>query len=161
FLTSADEVYGPITTLRQDNHIVKHIPWSAFKMIDSDWMRVVDVCDILAYFSSKKQPTLWCALPALEELQTSWEKKHDLLKYTLYKDALSDGLAKLGKYYLCLDEKPSFVLALALHLYSKLAYIKLTLGGPDKQAAAIEAGDPFVKDWQDKAKKIVERTVNH
>lgn len=47
FLTSADEMYGPITTLRCDNRLVKHIPWSAFKMADQDWLRVVDVRDIL------------------------------------------------------------------------------------------------------------------
>jgi hypothetical protein len=48
----------------------------------------------------------------LEELQTIWEKKSEDLKYVLYKDALADGLAKLGKYYSRLDEKPSFILAL-------------------------------------------------
>jgi hypothetical protein len=40
-------MYGPITTLRQDNRIVKHIPWSAFKLTDLDWARVVDARDIL------------------------------------------------------------------------------------------------------------------
>jgi hypothetical protein len=51
-------------------------------------------------------------LPALEELQSAWEKKRDAPKYVLYRDALADGLAKVGKYYSKLDEKPSFVLAL-------------------------------------------------
>jgi len=40
-------MYGPITTLRHDNRVVKHIPWSAFKMSDQDWCRVVDARDIL------------------------------------------------------------------------------------------------------------------
>jgi hypothetical protein len=48
FVTSADEMYGPITTLRHNNRLVKHIPWSAFKMTDNDWNRVVDARDILA-----------------------------------------------------------------------------------------------------------------
>ena len=48
----------------------------------------------------------------LEELQTSWEKKWDSRKYSLYKDALTDGLEKIGKCYSRLDDKPSFVLAL-------------------------------------------------
>ena len=47
FVASADEMYGPITTLRHDNRLVKHIPWSAFKMTDRDWTRVVDARDIL------------------------------------------------------------------------------------------------------------------
>lgn len=40
-------MYGPITTLRRDGHPVKHIPWTAFKMLDRDWRRVVDARDIL------------------------------------------------------------------------------------------------------------------
>ena len=40
-------MYGPITTLRRDGRIVKHIPWSAFKMGDLDWTRVTDARDIL------------------------------------------------------------------------------------------------------------------
>ena len=47
-MSSADEMYGPITTLRRDNHLVKHIPWSAFKMAETDWMRVIEARDILA-----------------------------------------------------------------------------------------------------------------
>ena len=47
FMTSADQMYGLITTLRHDNRLMKHIPWTAFKMTDLDWVRVVDACDIL------------------------------------------------------------------------------------------------------------------
>jgi hypothetical protein len=47
FLTSADEMYGPITTLCHKNRLVKHIPWTAFKLTDPNWYRVVDARDIL------------------------------------------------------------------------------------------------------------------
>ena len=47
FLSSADEIFGPIATLQRENCIVKHLPWSAFKLADNDWQRVVDVRDIL------------------------------------------------------------------------------------------------------------------
>ena len=49
-----------------------------------------------------------------------------------------------------------------LHLYYKLAYImiKIQWGGPEDQAAQFEAGDPNVKDWQDEAQKIVEKTIS-
>ena len=47
FVTSADQMYGPITTIRRENRLVKHIPWTAFKMTDLDWVRVVDARDIL------------------------------------------------------------------------------------------------------------------
>ena len=78
-----------------------------------------------------------------------------------------------------LDQKPSFVLALGkafilylivqgllmmkisqvLHPYYKLAYIKLSWGGPKEQAAEVEQGNLLAKDWHDEAKKIVEKTV--
>ena len=47
-----------------------------------------------------------------------------------------------------------------LHPYFKLAYIKLTWGGPEEQAAEIAAGNLDAKDWQDEARQIVERTVS-
>jgi len=40
-------MYGPITTVRRENRVVKNIPWSAFKMVETDWTRVVDARDIL------------------------------------------------------------------------------------------------------------------
>ena len=47
-----------------------------------------------------------------------------------------------------------------LHPYYKLAYIKVAWGGPEEQADEIEAGNSDAKDWQDKARKIVEKTVS-
>ena len=51
FVMLADAMYGSITTLQHDNWLVKHIPWSAFKMSDRDWTWVIDVCDILGVSS--------------------------------------------------------------------------------------------------------------
>ena len=48
-----------------------------------------------------------------------------------------------------------------LHPYYKLAYIKMSWGGPDEQAAEIDAGNFDAKDWQDEARKILEKTVSH
>ena len=47
----------------------------------------------------------------------------------------------------------------ALHPYFKLAYIKLAWGGPAEQEAECEAGNPFAKDWQDEARKLLENMV--
>jgi hypothetical protein len=47
FLASADHMYGPITMLCRDNCLVKHIPWTTFKLADPDWLRVIDARDIL------------------------------------------------------------------------------------------------------------------
>ena len=47
-----------------------------------------------------------------------------------------------------------------LHPYYKLAYIKVQWGGPDEQAAEIEAENPHAKNRQDEAQKIVEKNVS-
>jgi hypothetical protein len=47
-----------------------------------------------------------------------------------------------------------------LHPYYKLSYIKVAWGGPKEQAAEIAAGNADAKDWQDEAKKLIERTVS-
>lgn len=49
--------------------------------------------------------------------------------------------------------------SIALHPYFKLAYIKLAWGGPAEQEAERKAGNPFAKDWQDEAQKILEGAV--
>jgi hypothetical protein len=69
---------------------------------------------IQQYFSAEKRPTLWCALPAIEELQTAWEAKRDDPRFSAYRTAIDDGLAKLGKYYSRFDEKPAYVIALGM-----------------------------------------------
>ncbi|KAG6912193.1 hypothetical protein DXG01_016590, partial [Tephrocybe rancida] len=91
FISSADELFGPITTLRKNNRIVKHIDWVAFKLLDDDWARVIDTRDILAdsnriqqLFSSEKEPTLWRAIPALEHLLSAWEKKKKDPRFAIY-----------------------------------------------------------------------------
>jgi hypothetical protein len=48
FISSADQLYGPITTLRRDGRVFKKIPWTAFTLSDSDWARVLDAKAILA-----------------------------------------------------------------------------------------------------------------
>jgi hypothetical protein len=55
---------------------------------------------------------LWRVLPAIKELQTSWEKKRDNPCYAQYQDALNNGLAKINKYYLRFDEKPPYIITL-------------------------------------------------
>jgi hypothetical protein len=82
---------------------------------------VKEACEILVdsnriqqTFSAEKRPTLWRALPAIEELQTAWEAKRDNPRFAKYKTAIKDGLTKLNKYYSRFDEKPSYILALGM-----------------------------------------------
>ncbi|RDB30472.1 hypothetical protein Hypma_007293 [Hypsizygus marmoreus] len=48
FVGTADELFGPITTIRRNGRVEKHIPWSAFKMSETDWQRINDAKEILA-----------------------------------------------------------------------------------------------------------------
>ena len=36
FVSSADELFGPITVICRNGKIIKKIPWSAFKFMDAD-----------------------------------------------------------------------------------------------------------------------------
>ncbi|KAF8487799.1 hypothetical protein F5888DRAFT_1624161, partial [Russula emetica] len=158
FLKLADTLYGPITTVRRNGRIVKKIPWSAFQLADADWgwdSRALQHC-----FSSKQLLTLWRALPAIEALQTAWEAKRDDPHFAIYYNVIDEGLAKLKKYYSRFDEKPSYVLALALHPYYKLEYIKMAWGGAEEQVEEIQAGNMKAKNWQDEAQKTLETIVS-
>ena len=133
FVSSADQLYGPITTLRHDRCIIKKVPWTAFALSDSDWARVLDAKMILAVrfcsshchklltyisiriltvFFINFQLTSIQACPALEDLQTAWEAKLKDPRLEIYHDAIKDGLAKLMKYYCRFNEKPAYIFAL-------------------------------------------------
>lgn len=53
------------------------------------------------------------------------------------------------------------VSSIALHPYYKLAYIELAWGGAKEQQAEYEAGKFEAKNWQDEARKILEKTVSN
>jgi hypothetical protein len=119
FISFANELFGPITSIRCPGYPVKHIPWATFTIKSCDWERVNDTHTILSdansiqhLFSYENQPSLWRAIPAFEELQTAWEEKCALQNYSLYKASLDRALQKLDKYYSKFDEKYVYVLAL-------------------------------------------------
>lgn len=72
---------------------------------------------VLHQFSAEKHPRLYRALPALEDLQSSWEEKLEKPRFELYHNAIKDGLAKLMKYYSKFDEKPAYVLAIGMFFF--------------------------------------------
>ncbi|KAG2359517.1 hypothetical protein BDR07DRAFT_1180583, partial [Suillus spraguei] len=118
-----------------------------------------DANEIQQYFYSESQPTLWHAIPAFEELKMVWERKHSMPKYELYQVAVQKGLDKVNKYYQKMDKIPVYMLALVLHPYYKLGYIKMTWGGPKEQECKHVAGNLNAKDWHDEALKVVETTM--
>ncbi|KAG1745459.1 uncharacterized protein EDB91DRAFT_1269995 [Suillus paluster] len=75
--------------------------------------------------------------------------KLELPKYEMYNDAIQAGLNKLSKYYKKFDDKPVYVLALVLHPYYKLTYIKMQWGGPEEQVKECAAGNLNAIDWYD------------
>ncbi|KAH9012617.1 hypothetical protein EDB83DRAFT_2233682, partial [Lactarius deliciosus] len=171
FVASADQRFGPITTIRREGKHTTNIPWTAFTLLEADWQRVVDAQDILAdsnqiqqCFSSENQATLWRALPLIEELQTKWEKKRDGAKgcerFAIYSTAIQDGLDKLRKYYCKFDEKPAYILALILHPYYKLDYVELAWGGEKEQEREHVLGNLDARNWKDDALTIFETAVS-
>ncbi|KAH8980300.1 hypothetical protein EDB86DRAFT_3088015 [Lactarius hatsudake] len=77
----------------------------------------------------------------------------------MYKDVINDGLAELNKYYSWFDEKPSYVLALVLHLYYKLSYIAHAWGGGEEVEVEILAGNLNARNWQAEAQKILKNMM--
>ena len=124
FVNSADKLFRPMTMVCKDGHIVENIPWSAFNFKPSDWEQVNDTCLIIAdgnklqqAFLSDQHATLWQAILAFEELQTTWESKLTQPKYALYQCVIECGLEKLRKYYNKFDDKLVFMLALGMSSY--------------------------------------------
>jgi hypothetical protein len=130
FISSADQLYGPITTLQHDGYVVTKLPWTAFALSDGDWARVLDAKMILQdsnrvlhHFSADTHLSLYHALPVLEDLQSVWEAKLEDSHFHIYHNAIKDGLMKLMKYYCRFDEKPAYILALGMY-YFILLYLK-------------------------------------
>ncbi|KAG1751591.1 uncharacterized protein EDB91DRAFT_1243837 [Suillus paluster] len=135
FISSADELFGPITSIRCHGKVIKHIPWTAFTLRTSDWGQTFRM--LMIYNN------------------TSPLNDNQHYGFALYKEAIQKGLAKIGKYYSKLDDKPVYVLALILHPYYKLAYIAMAWGSPEEQAKEQAAGNLNTKNWYDEALKVV------
>ncbi|KAG6815508.1 hypothetical protein H0H87_001104, partial [Tephrocybe sp. NHM501043] len=82
-------------------------------VLDSRLDVIATICTLsIKLQSSEKQPTLWHALPTIENLLTAWEDKLEQAIYALYHTAICNGLAKIIKYYTWFDLKPVYILAL-------------------------------------------------
>jgi hypothetical protein len=120
FISSADELFGPITVIRRVPGLPpQKILWTAFRLEARDWERINDIRSIISdanslqqYFSHEKKPSLWRAIPVLEELQTAWESKRDSGRFITYETAIDNGLQKINKYYSKFDDKPVYILSL-------------------------------------------------
>lgn len=85
---------------------------------------------IQEYVSAKRRPTLWRALPAIEELQTAWENKAKKASFIKYHDVIASGLDKIMKYYSRFDEKPAYVIGLGTFISEVSPYHFLRLFSP-------------------------------
>ena len=136
-----------------------------------------DANKVLHKFSAVKYPNIYCAITTFKALQTAWETKLASNHYSVYHNALHDGLEKLHKYYNKFDQKPAFLLALGeslqylphslltvvpvLHPYFKLEYINKHWGGEEEQKKEIANGNKYAKNWQNEALMVVERVVSN
>lgn len=99
-----------------------------WEQINDVQLIITDANSIQHIFSYQHQATLWHAILAFKELQTAWEAKLTNPQYTLYKDAIQQGLRKIGKYYDKFDDKPVYALALGKlivlcsHAYTQYLY---------------------------------------
>jgi hypothetical protein len=48
FISTADELFGPVTVIQRNGKLVKNIPWTAFTFKNADWERVNDAREIIA-----------------------------------------------------------------------------------------------------------------
>ena len=122
FISSADKLFSPITVICHAPGLPpQKIPWTAFWLETRDWEHINDICSIISdanslqqYFSHEKKPSLWHAIPALEELQTAWESKRDSGRFMAYETTIDCGLQKINKYYNKFDDKPVYILSLGM-----------------------------------------------
>ncbi|KAF9031275.1 hypothetical protein BDZ89DRAFT_948935, partial [Hymenopellis radicata] len=163
FVATADLRFGPMTVIRNEKRqIIKKIPWHACRFEVEDWKRVRDARTILKIandvqqlFSSELYPDLAKAIPVFEEVMTKWETLLEDDNFALYHPAIQAGIAKMRKYYLKFDQKPAYLMAMFVHPYWKLNYVKMAWGGEKEAKRAKAAGEKNPKDWQAEALKIV------
>ncbi|KAI0746445.1 hypothetical protein C8Q80DRAFT_1105031, partial [Daedaleopsis nitida] len=163
FVRTADLTFGPITTLRGGPGGTKKIPWTAFQMSPNDWVRV-QLCSKILWdahhyhqiCSSTRTPTLHQVIPIIETLASPWEDKAKDPVFAIFHNALTYGLEKLNKYYKCLDNTDSYILALFAHPYFQLDYIELNWGGEKEYREDIANKVPNPRNWQAHATKVVE-----
>ncbi|KAI1796502.1 hypothetical protein LXA43DRAFT_879770, partial [Ganoderma leucocontextum] len=166
FVEHADAKFGPITTLRPKHGPPRDIPWTAFKLKKSDWVRVKRCAEILEdandyqqICSTTRAPTLHQVIPVLETLASCWEAKAQDAKYAAFHAALEKGLAKINKYYKKLDNTDVYILALLLHPYYKLDYIEEQWGGQNEYEADLAAGLPNPINWTAHAREVTEKAM--
>ena len=149
-----------------------HIPLITFKVQFINIQTLQDSHDIQKLFCKEKQPALYLAILAIEDLLSSWEEKVGNIKFDGFADALEDSIAKICKYYCQFDEKPNMILALSkccvlitegvgtnqlavLHPYYAFEYIESAWGGKEKQLQEVKNRNKDAKNWQDKVRKVV------
>ncbi|KAM5541078.1 hypothetical protein V8D89_005389 [Ganoderma adspersum] len=166
FILTANVCFGPIMTIKKKRQLMKHIPWGAFLLTESNWKCVKLCSEILEdadrYYqvcSTTRVPTLHQVIPTIESLMSHWEAKLHNPKYAIYHDALRAGLDKLNKYYKKLDNTNVYILALLLHPYYKLNYIEHQWGSEDEYLADLKAGELNARNWRQYAREVIDRAM--
>ncbi|TDL22400.1 hypothetical protein BD410DRAFT_259567 [Rickenella mellea] len=90
-------------------------------LTDDEWDRVELMKKILACasrsqqaFSSDTHPTLAKAIPAIEGLHRSWEKRSTDDRYAPFHHALLAGMDKINKYYERTEDSDAYIFSMIL-----------------------------------------------
>ncbi|KZT27265.1 hypothetical protein NEOLEDRAFT_1061268, partial [Neolentinus lepideus HHB14362 ss-1] len=104
--------------------------YSDFALSDREWEFLQLVHQVLQEpseahqnFSSMNKPTLWAAIPILENLQNGWESMAKDSHFSQVKDAINAGLDNLRKWYKKTDASSAYFIMHMLDPRWKLAYV--------------------------------------
>ncbi|KAJ3816107.1 hypothetical protein F5880DRAFT_1619778 [Lentinula raphanica] len=103
----------------------------ALQLQDHEWERLSHFIALLTYadhaqqaFSSEKEPSLHIGIPALEALHRAWSTRSTRLKYSEFRPALEDGVAKVTEYYEKITDNQAYVLSMLLNPEKKTEHFK-------------------------------------
>ncbi|KAJ7900762.1 ribonuclease H-like domain-containing protein, partial [Mycena olivaceomarginata] len=116
---------------------------AALQLEEEEWDRVELFVHILKSaekaqhaFSADMRSTLHLAIPALEQLHTTWSKRATTVKYARFWSALNEALEKVNEYYEKTSTSNVYTFAMVLDPRKKLAYFTKNWD-KDLQAAAL------------------------
>ncbi|KAJ7809562.1 ribonuclease H-like domain-containing protein, partial [Mycena olivaceomarginata] len=125
----AQEVNKFVFEISQEESGEKSKKLAALRLEEEEWERVELFVHILKSaekaqhaFSADMRSTLHLAIPALEQLHTTWSKRATTAKYARFWSALNEALEKVNEYYEKTSTSNVYTFAMVLDPRKKLAY---------------------------------------
>ncbi|KAJ7787567.1 ribonuclease H-like domain-containing protein [Mycena olivaceomarginata] len=125
----AQEVNKFVFEISQEESGEKSKKLAALRLGEEEWDRVELFVHTLKSaekaqhaFSADMRSTLHLAIPALEQLHTTWSKHATTAKYACFWSALNEALEKVNEYYEKTSTSNVYTFAMVLDPRKKLAY---------------------------------------